>query len=227
MSKICFVPLALALLLFLGCPTTRQASSVEASGFLKDYSILHEGGDEEALLAYTNPKADLKKYDKILLEHPTLWRPEDSDMADMDEDDLKYLGTYLYTSVQKQLLTDFGMVNKPGPGVLRIRLAITEASGSFAAGDLLTTILPPAKVVSGIKQITTGAGAFVGAASLEVEITDSLSGEVLLAVVDRQVGGKSLSGQFDSWDDVEEAFEYWSGKIRKRLAMEQGRTTPE
>jgi hypothetical protein len=217
------VPLCLSLFVLTGCPTTRQAGSVEKSGFLGDYSLLKEGVDDRALLFYRNPETDFTAYDKILFDPITLWRPPDTDLAELDEDDAQRLGLLLYRKVKSELIKDYEFVDEPGPGVFRLRLAITEASDSIAPLNLITTIVPIGLVASGIKALATGTGAFVGEASLEGEITDSLTNELLIAAVDRRVGMKTPSGSWSSWDDVEEAYDYWAQRIRERLAEERKR----
>ena len=87
------LPGALALavlgsLLVTGCAQTRQARSVEKSGFLKDYSQLREGKGDEAELTYVNESADFSKYKKVHLDHVTLWaKGDDSDLAKLSQDE--------------------------------------------------------------------------------------------------------------------------------------------
>jgi hypothetical protein len=221
--KSILVPLCFAFLILAACPTTRQAGSVEKSGFLGDYSILKEGKDGRALLYYRNPDTDFTKYDKILLDPITLWRPPDTDLAKLDEDDAQRLGLLLYRKVKSELIKDYEFVDEPGPGVLRLRLAITEASDANAPLNLVTTIVPPFLVLSGVKALATGTGAFMGAASLEGEITDSVTNELLIAAVDRRVGVKNISNAWRTWDEVEDAYDYWARRIRERLAEERKR----
>jgi hypothetical protein len=61
-----------------------------------------------------------------------------------------------------------------------------------------------------------------------MKITDARTGELLAAGMDKRVGGKSLTKGFDSWTDVENAFEYWADRMAWRLctARRQG-TCPE
>jgi hypothetical protein len=69
-----------------------------------------------------------------------------------------------------------------------------------------------------VKKVATGTAAFVGKAGVEAEIQDSMSEERLAAAVDRQVGQKRLEGVTNTWDDVNQAFDYWSERLRMRLA---------
>jgi hypothetical protein len=63
----------------------------------------------------------------------------------------------------------------------------------------------------------------VGAAAVELEITDSLSGRRLAAAVDERWGTKAMRGGILEWSDAKEAFDYWAKRLRKRLAEESGR----
>jgi hypothetical protein len=215
--------LASAMTLLVGCAATHQMGDVEKSGFLKDYSMLKEGEDGEALLVYRNPDADFSKYDKILLEPIEIWRPKDSDLADLSEEDVQYLGNHLYESLKTELEKDYTLVASAGPGVLRIRGAITEASGSIAPLNMISTVIPVTRVISAGKRLITGTGAFVGKASVEGEFTDSESGELLFAAVDRRAGAKTVMGSLSTWDDVREAYDYWAERVRARLAEERTR----
>ncbi len=101
--------------------------------------------------------------------------------------------------------------------MLRIRAAITEAGKSNVRLNIFSTIVPQARLLSGAKKLATGTNSFVGAASVKGKITDSNTGEVLAAMVDRRAGGKSLKGAMNAWNDVEQAFEYWANRLSQRL----------
>ncbi len=83
--------------------------------------------------------------------------------------------------------------------------------------DIVSNIVPQARLISGAKSLATGTGSFVGVASVECNITDSDTGERLAAGVDRQVGGKALKGSTNAWNDVEQAFQYWADNLAQRL----------
>lgn len=204
-------------MLFVGCAQTKQARKVETSGFLDDYSMLQEGKKEEALLLYLNPTVYWTSYDKVLFESVSIWRGEDSKLDDIPENDLQRLADYLHTTVVTKLEEDYKIVDKPGPGVLRIRVAITEAGKSNVGLDIFSSIVPQARLLSGAKSLATGTGSFVGGASVEGEIKNAITGELLAAFVDRRAGGKSLKGSTNAWNDVEQAFQYWAERLSERL----------
>jgi Protein of unknown function (DUF3313) len=59
---------------------------------------------------------------------------------------------------------------------------------------------------------------FAGKAGVEAELTNSLSGERLAAAVDERVGTKTIRGGLGEWSHLERSYEFWSERLRKRLA---------
>ena len=214
-----FLSFLLATLAISGCASTYQARSVEESGFLGDYSRLKEGTWNQALLVYINPDANemCKKYTKVLLEPATIWVKGESSLKDVSEEDRQMLTDYLNNSLNEALGKDYEMVNRAGPDVLRIRVALTEAEGSWVVLDTITSIVPMALAISTVKQLVFGTASFVADASIEFEAEDSLSQEVLASAVDRRAGGKGWSTKFNQWGKVEKAFDFWAEKIETRL----------
>ncbi len=215
--------LVLVLLAMTACATTQQASTVGRSGFLDDYSILQKGtGDSEALLRYVNPIADWKHYTKVLIDPIQLWMGEGSSLRHIPREDRIRLTSLLRGKLQNALLADYRVVREPGPHVMRLSVALTEAEASNIVLDTISSVLPTGYVISGTKTLATGTGTFVGSASVEAKMTDSELGTLLAAAVDRRGGAKSLSGVTSEWNDVEESFQYWANTLRYRLCQWRG-----
>lgn len=207
-------------LLATGCATTYQGKEATPSGFLGDYSMLKEGGDDQALMVYRHPDINnlCGKYDKVLLEPISIWVKDESSVADVSEEDRQHLTNYLYQSVKEALSSDYEFVDEPGVGVMRIRGAITEAEGSMVALDVLTSIHPGTVALSGVKQMTFGSGTFVGETAVEFSIEDSITRSALMKGIDKRAGGKNWRKKFDSWGKVEASYDYWADKLKTRLA---------
>jgi hypothetical protein len=208
-----------SILFISGCASTYQARSVETSGFLDDYTMLKEGSWSQPLLIYINPDANklCKKYTKVLLEPVSIWVKSESSLEDVSEEDRQMLTDYLYDSLKEALAKDYEVVDRAGPGVLRVRSALTEAEGSWVVLDTVTSIVPMALGVSGLKLLTFGTASFVADASIELELEDSMSQMTLAAMVDRRAGGKGWSRKFNKWGKVEKAFDYWAEKVQLGL----------
>jgi hypothetical protein len=214
-----------------GCAATQEAKSVDKSGFLGDYSKLKEGqrstfsegAEDQALWVYKNPAADFRQYKKIQLDPVTLWMSQkDSQLKDVSVEDRQRLSALLWKELDEQLRKDYEITSQPGPDVMRIQVAITEAGDSNATMDTVSSIVPQLKLLTGAKGMATGVSGFTGSASAEVKVTDAASNTILVMAVDRRGGTKSLRGVTNEWHDVEEAYRFWAEKMRYRLCQWRG-----
>lgn len=202
------------------CKSTRGLGGAEESGFLRDYSDLKAGERGEAQLVYINPDVDWSKYNAVMIDSVTLWR--DAETSDVPAAEQQQLTDHLYAAIHKQLSQDYEIVDKPGPGVLRVRAAITEAKGANVAANVVTGVVPQLRMASMVVGLGTNTAVLVGKASLEGEVTDSVSGERLLAAVDQRAGTKWPTTLFSKWGDVEKNFDFWANRLRERLAELRG-----
>jgi hypothetical protein len=216
-TTVLFVVVAL-----LGCGVTRQAREVKYSGFLGDYSKLVPGPDGGARLVYQAPNADLKSYDKILLEPVTIWSGEGSQMNEVSKEDRVKVANRLYSLLYARLAKDYEMVQSPQPGALRIAAALTSTEHSYPVMDTLSSLVPVGIVISGLKAGITGRPAFVGEASAEMKVTDAATGTLLFEGVDSRVGTKNPSGIWNKWEDVDSALAYWANRTGYKLCVERG-----
>lgn len=211
------------LLVFLGaCTASKQARSVEQSGFLGDiYPLLQEGNEGEALLVY-KPKhidhARAAQFTKMLLDPVTIWRGEESKMEGLSQEELQILADHCYSLLYLHLKEDYERVRKPGPHTLRMQVAITKVEESSVVLDVVSPVSPQARLLSTVKELATGKPAIVGEASMEAKVSDAETRKVLAAVADQRVGGKKLDAElFDSWSDVNAILECWAKLARFRL----------
>ncbi len=216
---------ALALLGGCASESTGTVETVETSGFLSDYSMLGPGGEGEAALVYWNPQADFAAYDKIWLEPVTVWLGPDSDLQDASPEDRQRLADAFYQALHDKLSADFELEAAPGPGTMRVRIALTDADASNTTMDTLSTYVPQARLLSSAATFALGSetSAFVGEASAEGEVRDSETGALLAAAVDGRAGTKSIGdGTFDKWGDAYQAFDHWAEQFSTNLKKRRG-----
>ena len=196
-------------------PTRQPRGEVQTSGFLRDYSILEAGGDDQARLRYVNSSADFSRYQAVLIDSVALWSgPE---LAKLKPEEKQALVGHAYEALATALGRSFTVAKAPGAGTLRVRAAITEATSSAVAPDVVATVIPQMRLIGSLVGLSANTAATVGEASGEVEVTDSLTNQVLAAGVDRRIGQRSLRGVFGRWSDVEEAWDHWAEQLRARL----------
>lgn len=211
----------LTVMLFLGgCGQTYQVDKVHTSGFLGDYSQLHKGDKGEAQLLYINPAAQFGAYDKILMDPVKIYADNKGKLGKLPKKDVQNILSYLDAAIREQLKNQYDFVDKPGQGVMRLRVAITEAEGSMVVLDTVSSVTPIGIAISGISRVAFGTYGPVGKAGIEAELLDSQTGKRLAAAVGRRAGEK-YTGKFDKfnkWRAFQGACDHWSVRLSHRLA---------
>jgi hypothetical protein len=169
-----------------------------------------------------------------------VWYKNDAEYKGIDPSELKKLTDYFQQSLVKALEPAYPVVAKPGPGVLRIRIAVTELTPTNTGMSVVTLVVPYASVADVAAGGGTGSAPYLGDAAIEVEFRDSRGGELLAAYVDKRVGKKydvdmsqgvgtavskgvdSYSRAYSTWGYAQQAFDYWAQKLRRRLDEAHG-----
>ena len=211
----------LVLLLALGasCSTTYQARHAKPSGFLGDYSQLRKGKGQEPLLVYFNPAADVRAFDRILIDPVVGYLGQGSRLNRLSPADRQALLDYFHAALREQLGRDYALADRPGPGTLRLRIAVTDARGTKPVADTLSTVVPVGLAVSALERVALGKTLTTGSVRIEAEALDAETGVRLAAMVDERVGAK-VTGRLDKWSkwqDARDAFDYWSARMRGSL----------
>jgi uncharacterized protein DUF3313 len=215
---------ALAILVLLGgaCASKRVRQPPDMSGFLDDYSLLREGGPDQVRLVYRNPDAQWSAYDKILFEPVTLWRSGKKSLDPVPEEDLLRLVSDFETALRTRLGSRFGLVETAGPGVMRIRLGITEARVADPILDVLAARGNAGPRGDGTVPLHPELRRFIERADIEGEIRDAQSGELLAQGVDRRrTDGTALP--LNTWADVDRILDLWADRLLRRLEERTGR----
>ena len=189
------------------------------SGFLgSDYSLMKppaEGSGQKAMLVYTDMNANFTSYSKIMVAPVTFWAADDSKVSAADQ---QALCNYAYSAFVKDLGKNFTIVDQPGPGVLKLSIALTDATSATPGLRSVSVVIPQARVLSAIKMAGTGTYAFVGSADGAAKLNDSVSGQLLAAWADKRVGGTSITNvDVFQWGDAQNAIDYWANGLGQRL----------
>lgn len=218
--KLCrFGRLLVVTLLLAGCAAGGM-KTVTKTGFIDDYSQLQPGGDDRAALVYVKPGVDFRPYDKLMFERIMILYSDSAEYQAIDPAVFMEMIEYYEQAVFDAVKGGYDIVDQPGPGVLRVRIAITGIKPSKPAANTLSTIIPVGIVAAGATKAASGDNLGTGEASTEMEILDALSGERLAAAVDRRQGGKGVFR--GKWDDTKEAFDFWAKRFRERLDEARG-----
>ena len=94
------------------------------SGFLSDYSKL-EPDLGYADFGYVKEGVNWKPYDKIMIDHLVFFHSNHAQYRGIQPDELKEIADVWHRAFIESLEGAYEIVHEPGPGVLRIRAAIT------------------------------------------------------------------------------------------------------
>jgi hypothetical protein len=214
----------LAGLMLAGCvanepPTSAQIEVMRPRPALfADPAQMKPGPDGSDLRYYQDLDAESSRYGRIIIEPVTLWC---GDMTlDIAPEDQLVLSVYMYQVLKQHLGRDFTIVDEPGPGVMRLRIAIIDFGRAPTGMHTVSSMPPPVALLEVVKQISPGAYSFTGAAESEGEVTDSVTGARLLAWVDHRIGGGSHKTPAQwQWGDANAAIDYWAETLSARLAQ--------
>ncbi len=225
------------MLLVAGCSATVESAPQAAkdvqsgaalppavTGFLgPDASKLQPGPEGGAALVYIDPNAQWSKYTKIHLMPVEFWAGADTTVATADQ---QTLCTYFFNALQKDLQKkNFTLVDGSGPDVMNLRVALMDATTATPGLRSASVVIPQLKIINMAQSLATGSYAFVGSAEAEMAATDSTTGELLAAAVDKRAGGGGIQGATSfRWGDTQNAMDYWAEKMSDRLLQLQGRS---
>ncbi len=183
-----------------------ESQQVVKTGFLTDYSRLQS--ESSTSLRHINRGA-LAMYSKFMVDpvevhfHRGSKAIEHRTGGKLTRRQVTDLTNYLHARIIKAV-EDSGnrVVYQPGPGVARLRVALTDIDRSTAA-----SLLPTAKVI----------GAGIGGASMETEVVDSMTGEQIGAVVESKKGSRMPFANLGEWDAAKQVMDDWAKRLQKRL----------
>ena len=203
-----------------GGGTVQMTQVQPVGGFLPEPGLLQPGGNGRAALYYVNPKVDLKRYGKIILDPVEIWTAPGSDLAKVPVNQRQAAANTFYYKLFNAMKERCVMTRSPGAGVLRFRFALVDAKLPNATVNTVATYAPYASTAYGVASyaLNGGVGYFAGTATAEGFAKDSRTGQVIWQAVDKRGGTTSLAeNTLDTWLDVHHAFDAWAKLITQRL----------
>jgi hypothetical protein len=196
LKKLSILIAATGLLAACAGETTKQ------SGFLQNYSQLKPDAKIEGASSYR--ASNLYSYRKFILDPIVVHFAPKAEGAAIEPDKLKELTDYFYNNAIKALSKNYQIVKEPGPGVARLRVAITNIEET----NPLLNIHPGTKF--------TGAG--LGGASMEAEAVDSTTNKRLAAIVETARGSRaSIGAGLSRLGHAKQVIDGWIERFVKRL----------
>ena len=214
-------------------------ANVRRIGFLTDYSRLQPMPGGGGTLCWRNPDTNWKQFDKVMFERIQVYLRPGSTQS-VDPTDLKMLIDYFHSDLVKAIRPEAQVVTGPGPGVLRVRIALTDLVPTNTVASLAGTAAPYGFVAEIGAGAATGKPAgstpYLGQTGIEVQFRDGASGQLVGECADREIGLKYaaelnagaagaaenwVNGYLDSftqWTYARTAFDKWAAEFARRFA---------
>lgn len=192
----------------------------EDSGFLSDYDQLKPVAGTDIRM-YTAPNAltDVKNYKAVMIDQPEFVIAADSAYKGFKPDDVKAMADDLRQRLSNAVNKNgrLTVVDEAGPGVLYARIGASNIHlkkkgrnilGYTPAGFVVTTAV---SATQGVEEKV-----ILQDMNLEIEIMDSQTQAVLMALVDKIAPGKK-SKATESWLKEHTVMDYWATRFNCRV----------
>jgi hypothetical protein len=209
--------LAVWLFLLGACGSSYHARDMTLRTTFVNPAILEKGTGDQALYRYMNNKIDILSYDKILLEPVMVTKDGKLDAA--TRENYQRLANNAYAYLSGELSKDYTLVKSAQPGAMRLSMGILDADPSEPVRNVLASLTPIGMAVNLVTYSGSGKQSGVGEVSMEMKVTDSVTGELMGAAVDRRVGGTNFEGVVDTWADANAGLEWWAKRTRYFLCL--------
>ena len=188
------------------------------SGFLSDYSKLQPAADNPKTRLWVDKSFDFKPYTKILLDPVEVWVSPTSEYKGASPDALKRMSDNFSASFKKALQPGYQLVDKAGPDVLHIKLAVTGI-------NLVKPETNPANFLPIIFIARTVSGAH---SAMNVVLTGEMQvlapdNKVVASAVALGTGDKTVEEkQQVTWTELQTITDNWGKGLRRRLDETRG-----
>ena len=191
------------------------AKAPSESDFIRDLPPLKPSPVVKGAYFWNATKLSLAKYDRLLIDPIEVFVHKESKYGGTAPAEMLAVTAQLRAQLIDALEPDYPIVNKPGPGVARVRLAITgiKLVQQKKAARGVFGFMPAGLAVNALQE-AAGRKILPEDATAEIELLDSTTGARLAVGVDPKAfrhGGKS------SWEALREALKLYAMRLRQRL----------
>jgi hypothetical protein len=214
--------LALLLAMTLGCSRKpepaqlhKMARGAQFSGFLSTYASLKPSPDFENTVVFVNKEdaRNVHRYFAAIVEPVQIYIATDADPSKLPDQGRGALTAYFQNAITRAMADAFPIVQEPGPLVLRMRTALIGVDVGPAIQD--------ENAGGGERGLPHAVD--IGKVGVEMEMVDSVTGEQIAAVVDRQPLGSGATvgsvrfSRDEKFQAAKEAFDGWAARLRAFL----------
>lgn len=200
----------------------KMPPNAQFAGFLSNYDNLKQSPIFENTLTYVkqDDAKNVHKYFAVIVDPVEIYAATDADTSKIPDRGRTAVAAYFQHDIEKAVSDAFPIVKEPGPLVLRLRTALIGVdTSSQATGEKGDDALEH--------------GMDIGKVGVEMEMVDSVTGEQIVAAVDRQkLGQGAVVGSVNFPRDqkleaAKDAFDGWAARLRDFLDSAQELSTDD
>jgi len=188
-----------------------RASMKRAAGYvacLVGFGVLAgcqgSGGNGAGVRNETHVAQATGKYDRLLIAPVAVTFDPGSEHIQADEKEVESLRTYMREAVVKAVKDRYKVVDRPGQGVMRLQVTITDVK----KGEPLMHLHWSTKLL----------GLGLGGATMRSTLSDSVTGEELgFAFISKLGNFFQLTEGQSKWGEAKAVMDEWAKEFRKRL----------
>jgi hypothetical protein len=177
-----------------------MAAESQYSGFIENYPDLKPDPQKPGAMLWEKPGLDRSAYRAVMIESIDIFIHPQSEYKGIDANDMKAISDTFYKELVDVFEPEIPVVSKPGPGVVVVRLAITNVYLKKKKRGLLGWT-PIGLIVTGMQDLA-GKRVKLVDATFESESFDGQTEERLTVLVDTQADLPGKEGEDPSWDQI-------------------------
>ena len=187
------------------------------SEFLSDLPAMKPYPAIQGVYYWEKEENPLRSYKRFILDPVQFFIHPQSSYKGIKPGELQIIGQALRAKIMDALEPDYAIVNKPGPGIARLRYAVTDlrlrkkSGKGFIGGPL--KFVPSVMVINTVAK-EAGKSAELNDATTETEILDSVTGERLVVAIDPK---KLRTEKEPSWDALISLFTKYATQLKNYI----------
>lgn len=191
------------------------------SGFIENVPAMTADSMNPGAMIYVAPGRSLKGFASVAIEPIEVWYAADSKYKGVEPNELGGVTNSLREALVKSLAPAYPVVDAVGPGVLSLRLAVTNVQAQKKRRGVLG-YTPVGFVVGAAKgAATSGPNIDLRAATVEAELIDADG--VRIAVVSEPLFSGSSRKEALTWNGIGAALTAYGKRLRARLDADNAR----
>lgn len=208
---------------FAACAGSQRARDVDLASkqapriLTQGLEMKRTDDSEQALYVYQTGQPPKVRYKKLLLEKVLI--AKEGELTQQELANYQALADNAYQFIRQALAEDFEIVTEPAPDAFRMQVAVLDAEPAATVRRLLASASPVGVGLSLARYVATGKPTAVGEITVEILMTDSTTGAVLGAAIDRRVGTQNVREAIDVWHTANDALEKWALRLRDQLRL--------